>query len=126
MVDRTFIYCTFDIEGFHRWPDAEGEIHLKNRHRHLFMFKLQIEVFKDDRQLEFIQIKREMIKYIRYLYGEPAEFNDLSCEEIAKRIKNKLLNLLGMERIMIITISEDRENGAEVTYIPDEKKHGEK
>jgi hypothetical protein len=63
------IWVTFRKEGIHRYPAAAtdpqlctaGEYDvsfLANAHRHIFHFKIWIDVFHNDRDIEFIQFKR--------------------------------------------------------------------
>ena len=55
------IWVTFQKAGFHKYPAAsidpalEDVSYLGNRHRHLFKFNIQIEIFHNDREIEFHQ-----------------------------------------------------------------------
>ena len=75
------IWVTFQKEGIHKYPDApEGVEFLKYPHRHMFHFKVMIEVFHDDRDIEFIQFKR----WLERLYNDDViQLNNKSCEMIA-------------------------------------------
>ena len=43
------IWVTFQKEGIHKYPDAPDEVDfLRYPHRHMFHFKVQIEVYNDD------------------------------------------------------------------------------
>ena len=66
-----WIWVTFQKEGIHKYPAAlddpklaTGDMYdvsfLGYPHRHIFHFKVAIEVFHDDRDIEFIQFKRWM------------------------------------------------------------------
>ena len=56
---QKLIWVTFQKEGIHKYPDApEGVEFLKYPHRHMFKFRVAIQVFHDDRELEFILFKR--------------------------------------------------------------------
>ena len=100
-----YIWVTFRKEGIHKYPDApEGVTFLKFPHRHIFHFKVKLEVFHDDREVEFILFKREL----EALYDdETLQLNNMSCEMIAK----ELLNKYKLERCSVF---EDNENGAVV------------
>ena len=106
------IYVTFQKEGIHQYPDApEGVEFLKHPHRHLFKFRVEIEVYHNDREIEFILFKREL----ENLYNAGAlQLNSKSCEMIAEEligfIKNKYSN-----RNITVEVSEDGENGAILT-----------
>ena len=61
MMNKKYIFVTFQKEGIHRYPDApEGVEFLRHPHRHMFHFRVEIEVFHDDRDIEFILFKREL------------------------------------------------------------------
>ena len=61
MKRQKFIFVTFQKEGIHCYPDApKGVEFLKHPHRHMFHFRVDIEVFHDDRDIEFILFKREL------------------------------------------------------------------
>ena len=62
------IWVTFRKEGIHKYPAALDDPKLATGdrmdvsflgypHRHIFHFKVAIEVFHDDRDIEFIQFK---------------------------------------------------------------------
>ena len=57
----TQVWVTFRKECYHRFPAAAVEprfadvAYLGSRHRHILHFKVGIEVFHDDRDIEFIQ-----------------------------------------------------------------------
>ena len=67
MTQRTsLIWVTFTKEGIHKYPAALEDPNLATGdeydvsflgypHRHIFKFRVSIEVFHDDRDIEFIQ-----------------------------------------------------------------------
>ena len=85
------IWVTFQKEGIHLYPAAKDDPALATgdeydvsflgvAHRHIFHFKVAIDVFHDDRDIEFIQFKR----WLEKLYAEKTlELNHRSCEMIA-------------------------------------------
>ena len=117
------IWVTFRKEGIHKYPAALTDPKLATGdeydvsflgypHRHIFHFKVTIEVFHDDRDIEFIQFKRWMEK----LYAEKTlQLDFKSCEmmsddlyvEIAKRYPGRTVE---------IEVSEDGENGSKAKY----------
>ena len=117
MIKQKFIWVTFQKEGLHKYPAAatdpklEGVSFLGYIHRHIFHFKVEIEVFHDDRDIEFILFKREL----EALYPSLASLSFKSCEmisdDLSAYIKDKYPN-----RDIIITVSEDGENGATCYY----------
>lgn len=118
-VKRNRIWVTFQKEGLHRYPAAATEPRLNTgdwadvgflgyEHRHLFHFRVEIDVFHDDRDIEFIQFKR----WCERLYnGDILQLNYKSCEMIA----DDLANAIHAEypgRCIIVSVAEDNENGA--------------
>ena len=120
---RKKVWITFQKEGIHCFPAAATDPQLAtgdqydvsflaNPHRHIFHFRVSIDVFHDDRELEFIQFKR----WLEALYvGGVLELNYKSCEMIADdlylQIAEKYPN-----RDVWIEVSEDGENGCYVEY----------
>lgn len=129
MVVKKFIFCTFDLEGFHRWEEADVEMYLQNCHRHLFKFKCQVEVIGTNREIEFISLRRKLKIFLLNAYpaesGAACQFDNMSCEDISQKIINYLKANYGDNRMYIVETSEDGENGAEVMWIPEAKKHEE-
>ena len=112
------IYVTFQKEGIHQYPGApEGVEFLQYPHRHMFHFRVEIQVFHDDREIEFILFKRELEGC--YESGT-LELNHKSCEmmadDLAKYIQDHYPG-----RFLKIEVSEDGENGAVMYYSGDLK-----
>lgn len=117
------IWVTFQKEGIHCYPAAATDPQLAtgdqydvsflaSPHRHMFHFRVAIDVFHDDRDIEFIQFKRWLVN----LYEQAIlMLNNKSCEMIADdlylQIANKYPN-----RDVRIEVSEDGENGCYVEY----------
>ena len=107
------IWVTFQKEGIHKYPNAPKEVEfLKYPHRHIFKFKVQIEVYNDDRDIEFFIFKR----WLESLYADDIlELDYKSCEmiadDLAKEIKDKYSG-----RWLAIDVSEDGENGCHIEY----------
>lgn len=114
MKKQKFIFITFQKEGTHCYPDAPKEVSfLRNEHRHMFHFRVELEIFHDDRDIEFIMFKREL----EGLYNDDIlNLDHKSCEMMAEELHNYIVEIYE-ERDLIITISEDGENGA-VCYYP--------
>ena len=115
---NSFIWVTFQREGIHCYPAALTDPKLQSvsflgyPHRHMFHFRVELEVFHDDRDVEFIMFKREL----ESLFDKRTlELNNKSCEMIAhdlsKYIKDKY-----PERIYVIEVSEDGENGCRMYF----------
>ncbi len=114
-----FIWVTFSKEGVHFYPQALEDPKLADvsflgyPHRHIFHFRVDIEVEHLDRAIEFIQFKR----WLQSLYGDgDLELNHKSCEMIAEDLY-KAINAKYPDRSVKISVSEDNENGAYLEWI---------
>jgi hypothetical protein len=119
------IWITFRKEGIHKYPAAATDPQLStgdqydvsflaNPHRHIFHFRIWIDVFHNDRDIEFIQFKR----WIENLYNDnqaTLQLDYKSCEMIADDLYVQIAARYP-ERCVIIEVSEDGENGCAITY----------
>jgi hypothetical protein len=122
-MSQDMIWVTFRKEGIHRYPAAltdpklatgdEYDVSfLGHPHRHIFHFKVYLEVFHDDRDVEFIQFKR----WLENLYNNKTLVLDYkSCEMIADDL-HKQISATYTDRKIWIEISEDGENGCIKQY----------
>src|SRR5210317_206327 len=117
------IWVTFAKEGVHMYPGADTDPKLATGdwddvsflgipHRHIFHFRVRIEVFHNDRDIEFIQFKR----WLERLYsgqsttdGEVLVLNHRSCEMIADELYEKIATRYP-SRFVEIEVAEDGEN----------------
>ena len=100
------------FEFVHCWPDAPNEMYyLRSPHRHVFHVYTHIEVLHNDRELEFIQVKHA----IDYFLHNTHFAQESSCEDIAHRIAEYLMQQYG-DRTISVSVFEDDENGATVFY----------
>lgn len=113
-----WIWVTFQKVGFHKYPSASTDENLQDvsylgdRHRHLFKFNVQIEIFHNDRELEFHQV----LNFCESLYQEKhLEIDFKSVEMIADDLYNQLATRYP-NRNMKINISEDGECGCIIEY----------
>lgn len=111
---KSCIYVTFELEGFHAWLDAPDEVaFLRHEHRHLFKYKVAISVVHNDRDIEFFLFKNELVKACTdgtiNLQG--------SCEMRAEVISGYLL-FKYPGRAFTVEVSEDGENGAICSITP--------
>lgn len=107
------IFVTTQFEGLHRWKDAPEEVSfLREYHRHMFHVRFEAEVTKEDRDIEFILLKRELNSLVETLFVGVKLDN--SCEMIAKRICDFMTRErhLCAGRAARCEVSEDGENGA--------------
>lgn len=107
------IFVTFSKEGIHRYPDApKGVEFLKSPHRHIFHFRVTLNVAHDDRDVEFILFKREL----ESLFSEGTmEVDYKSCEMLASDLIT-YIDTAYPGRAGSVEVSEDGENGATLTW----------
>ena len=117
------IWVTFRKEGVHCYPAAATDPQLAtgdeydvsflaNPHRHIFHFRVWIDVFHNDRDIEFIQFKR----WLENLYKDGVlQLDYKSCEMIADDLYVQIAARYP-SRCVIIEVSEDGENGCSISY----------
>ena len=119
------IWVTFRKEGIHKYPAAATDPNLctageydvsflASPHRHIFHFRVWIDVFSNDRCIEFIQFKR----WLESLYngqGSVLELDWKSCEMMADDLYVQVATRYP-DRAVWIEISEDGENGCLIKY----------
>jgi len=123
VMSQDMIWVTFRKEGIHRYPAAltdpklatgdEYDVSfLGHPHRHMFHFKVYLEVFHDDRDVEFIQFKR----WLENLYNKGTlELDHKSCEMMADDLHGQISSKY-TDRKIWIEVSEDGENGCLKQY----------
>ena len=116
------IFVTTSFEGVHCYPSApEGVTFLASPHRHMFGVRLEVEVYHDDRELEFILLKRKVNSWIEARQTNSVwQMGAMSCEQVASELIKFLQKDLpkGNERYIKATVDEDGENGAMVEVAP--------
>jgi hypothetical protein len=141
------IWVTFRLEGIHKYPAALTDPALATGdeydvsflgypHRHIFHFRVWIDVFHNDRDIEFIQFKRWLVS----LYTKARSSDGLrdrsvsdnqdrtglasaptlqldfkSCEMIADDLYIQIADRYP-DRTVWIEVSEDGENGCVIHY----------
>jgi hypothetical protein len=117
------IWVTFQKEGMHKYPAALTDPALATGdeydvsflgypHRHIFHFRVWIDVLHNDRDIEFIQFKR----WLENLYREGTlQLDYKSCEMMADDLYLQIASRYP-ERSVWIEVSEDGENGALIKY----------
>ena len=81
-------------------------------HRHIFHFEVRIAVSHNDRDIEFIQFKR----WLESLFDDKIlQLDHKSCEMIADDLFATIADKYP-DREVIISVSEDNENGATIHY----------
>ena len=118
-----YIWVTFQKEGIHCYPAAATDPNLAtgdeydvsflaSKHRHMFHFKVWIDVWHSNRDLEFIQFKR----WLESLYSK--DILDLDFKSVEMLADDLYIQIAERypERAVWIEISEDGENGCLVKY----------
>ncbi len=117
------IWVTFQKEGIHFYPAAATDPALKTGdeydvsflgapHRHIFHFRVWIDVVHNDRDIEFIQFKR----WLQKLYESgTVQLDYKSCEMMADDLYLQIAARYP-GRSVWIEVSEDGENGALIKY----------
>ena len=120
---KRMIWVTFQKEGIHKYPGADTDPNLATGdeydvsflgypHRHIFHFKVAIQVFHNDRDIEFIQFKRWLENSFK---SGVMQLDYKSCEMISDELYHYIANRYP-DRDIEITVSEDGENGATIYY----------
>lgn len=129
-VAKRQIWVTFQKEGIHKYPAALTDPMLATGdeydvsflgypHRHTFHFRVWIDVFHNDRDIEFIQFKR----WLENLYNSTNNntqssvlaLDYKSCEMIADDLYVQIANKYP-GRSVWIEVAEDGENGCLIKY----------
>ena len=99
----------------HKYATAPKAVeYLRQPHRHMFHYEVELEVFHDDRELEFIMVKHSIDELLKTRYEQWPE--TFSCEQMANFIGFYLLRTYGRHRYACVSIFEDNENGARVYH----------
>lgn len=117
-VTKTVVLVKLAVDGMHNFPKA-AELFpevafLADRHRHMFHFTLAKMVNNDDRDVEFIMFKRDVLNYLHNQYSDSHtrthEFGSMSCEMLSREL---------LERFECDWVEcwEDNENGARIERI---------
>jgi len=117
------IWVTFRKEGIHKYPAAATDptlatgdeydvSFLATPHRHIFHFRVWIDVFHNDRDIEFIQFKR----WLENLYRDgTVQLDFKSCEMISDDLYLQIAARYPDSAVWI-EVAEDGENGALIKY----------
>jgi hypothetical protein len=122
-----YIWVTTEKQGFHFWANAPDKVgFLKTPHRHLFKFKVSIEVHHNDREIEFFIFKDVVEGGIDFMWSnnhlddyklcKPMSLEQMS-DWLHKYLTKDMKNDIYSRRDIIIEISEDGENGVQFTYL---------
>ena len=119
-----YLWVTFQKEGIHCYPAAATDPNLAtgdeydvsflaSKHRHMFHFKVSISVTHNDRDLEFIQVKR----WLENLYKDSILALDYKSVEMMADDLYQEIAVKYPYRHVVIEVSEDGENGCCISYL---------
>lgn len=118
-----WLITKFNFEGTHYYENAPFDVaFLRNEHRHIFHIEVWIEQLHNDRELEYISVKRELMNHFTN-----NNQNYKSCEMIAEDIidyidehfgfytpvliEGKIVSKSWNRRKSKVFVFEDNENG---------------
>lgn len=113
-MNKTMVVVRFQVEGFHRWPKATPKRgYLAGRHRHMFHVEAQIELFRNDREIEF----HDFLDFCKGHFPG-GELHGKSCETMTNDLAETIKANWPRRRIEV-SVFEDGEVGAIVSVDPD-------
>ena len=122
-ITNRYIKVSFQREGIHKFPGADTNpdyatgdwrdvSFLGYPHRHIFYFYVTLGVSHNDRDVEFIQFKRELERLYDEVDSSTAvlKLDYQSCEMIAESLINYIEEKYP-NRAVRVEVYEDNENG---------------
>lgn len=123
---KRYIHCGFQLKGKHYWPGATGKYgeELSKEHGHNFSFLLMVEVFHNEREIEFLEFRDEIEEFVRTL--PPFSIliprapvvrtpSSMSCESMGTKIMEYVFKHYPKREIKV-SVFEDEFNGATVHW----------
>ena len=81
-----FATVRFEVIGFHEWGQpGPGREYLGQKHRHKFFVTASVQVFHDDREIEFHDFQ-DFCRKAFTVGVEGGDFGGLSCEVLARNL----------------------------------------
>ena len=125
----TSVIVTLQVAGLHSWPAAPAPVtFLRDRHRHVFHFRVEWKVTDLDREVEFILAKTKVRQVLEDCWHwrtdvSAFDFGHASCEMIASCIFTEMeRNIRNSEHWTnwplpsAIEVWEDGENGCRMEF----------
>jgi len=116
----TYVKVKYRVDGVHCFKEAFGShSYLRYKHRHTFHIMLKVEVFHNNREIEFFALKNEIKELFAHTFEEVngfLEFGESSCEDLAKWLLERFDRKYSItrRRKLVVSVSEDGDNEAEV------------
>lgn len=113
---RRFITVSNEFEALHYWSKAPKEVEfLRDKHRHIFHVRTTVNVEHNDRDIEFILLKRDLNRALDDFKKLVAANPTFSCEDVCEYIIEYIENNYKCSYIKV-SCFEDNENGAELIH----------
>lgn len=114
VMSETLIFVKFALPGIHCYPDAPDDVsYLRSPHRHMFHFKVGVNVTHANRDIEFHQF----LNWCKSQYTtNTLELSYKSCEMIAQELSTLIFKDYKVDKC-IIEVWEDDECGAVLTAV---------
>lgn len=107
------IWVTFQRHGIHQYKEAPPVVgYLASPHRHLFKFKVTVDVNYSNREVEFHMLQN----WLDSRYSDSVlQLDNKSCETIAEDLIKEISERYTQFNFIEVEVSEDGECGAIVT-----------
>lgn len=125
MNNTVSLFVRLRIPGIHSSPESLT-IYERHPHRHIFYIEVSLDAYSNSEKSSAITL-RELYKTSELAFrsvsptprgiGETLVLNELSCAEIADSMSRKMSKKY--DRTVCVSVSEDDERGAIVTYDPE-------
>lgn len=107
---------THQFEGIHQYEEApEAVAFLRYPHRHMFHVTLWLEQFHNERDVEYIMLKRWLADHLTTMVKSGNIPVTSSCETIAELIGYRISEA-NQGRKVKVEVTEDGENGAVLEF----------
>lgn len=92
MKRKCLLRVKYEVPGFHRWKDApKGREYLRDLHRHVFGFIVEVEVTELNRELEYHNLEDVCLTETKYMLNNmKSTTQEWSCEHMAEYLFNHL------------------------------------
>lgn len=95
MTRKCILRVKYEAPGFHRWKDApKGREYLRDLHRHVFGFIVEVEVTELNRELEYHTLEDVCLTETKYMLNNmKATTQEWSCEHMAEYLFTHLFKM---------------------------------
>ena len=112
MAANTFAVVRFTAEGRHEWPSATPKReYLSYPHRHIFHIEVRLEVFHDERDVEY----HDLLDFCRERFPG-GDMGTMSCETMGRQLARSVADFYPGRAVEVYCF-EDGEVGAIVQHV---------